>query len=521
MGKNNFNGFLIKYTASILVAILLLIFSGITTSLHGQPVLGAQNISLGNGGTAYLSGSEALFWNPANLSINDRQGTIHVNIGQTGILYEPVLSSDIAGDQFFNFTDSYFPYRPGTTDITSANRKTILNENYPRNRLVSQHQTRADIMLGGLSWYRGEETFSIAARARFSSRIEVGKGWYSSNYVSQNNQEILDYTLDQHINQNLEIALGYAREFTFINGLFSRLNKLYVGISPTFIIAGPSFNARYNGQQIRSNDGTAEPYITDFSYHSSGSFTNMAYDYIASNNPLEAINNNLNKKLQFQPTGYGAAFNFGLTYLIPIGNSLNLIEPTPEESVVGKSLRISISVNDIGMIRYSRDPLTFSSPSDTLQTGQEFPQSSMFIGSGGQYLTYFDSATEIRNPLLNAQNPSDEAFSALTPSSLNGGILLDLKRLKFMGDLTIGLNNNAFTNAKLAMHIGIEARPVKKIPLRIGTRLATGLPAYVGLGTGFETRYLDFNIGSQIIFRSQTFTTEFVGGAFAGIQLHL
>jgi len=510
-----------RFTVQIAFTIVLFVFCSVSIPLQAQPVLNAQNTALGGGGTAYLSGNEALFWNPANLAINDRQGTIHINLGETGIVYEPVLSSDVAGDQFFNFTDTYFPFQSGAVNITPVQRQKIIDENYPRRRLVSQHQTRTDVMLGGISWYRGDETFSIAARGRYSSRIEVGRGWYSDNFIQRGDQQVRDFTLNQHISKDLEIALGYGREFTFLEGLFARLSKLYVGFSPKFIIAGPSFSAIHHGQQQRSDENAQTQYSTDFSYQSSGEYSRMTQDYLTSRNPQAAINNNLNKKFNFEPTGYGAAFDFGLTYLIPLGSELNIVENDPVNSVVGKSLRIAISFNDIGMIRYTEQPLSFSAPDDTMQVGREFPKESMFIGSGGQYLSYFDEALEISNPFNRVQNRNKNAFSTPTPASLNGGIMLDLERVKLMGDLTLGLNNTALTNTKLAMHLGLEVRPVRKIPLRMGTRLAAGLPAHVGIGTGYESRYWDFNIGTQIIFRSQTFTTEFVGGAFAGLQFHL
>lgn len=522
MKKRNRNDINSRATGRIAIAVMLFVMGSIfSTPLQAQPVLNAQNTALGGGGTAYLTGNDALFWNPANLAINDRHGTIHINLGESGILYEPVLSSDVAGDQFFSFTDSYFPYDPKAVAITSAERQTILEKNYPRRRLVSQHQTRSDIILGGISWYRGDETFSIAARARYSSRIEVGRGWYSDDYVQHGDRQLRDFTLDQHISKNIEFALGYGREFTFFEGIFSQLSKLYVGFSPKLIIAGPRFSATHHGQQLRTDNDAPSDYITEFSYQSSGEYTRMTRDYLSSGNPRTAINNNLNKKFNFEPTGYGAAFDFGITYLIPIGRELNIIENSPEESIVGKSLRISVSFNDIGMVRYSEQPLSLSASKDTLQIGRENPMQEMFIGSGGQYLVHFNQASEITNPFERVQDPKEDAFSTPTPASLNGGVLLDLNRIKFMGDLTVGLNNTALTSTKLAMHLGMEVRPIQKTPLRMGTRLAAGLPAHVGLGTGFESRYWDFNISTQVIFRSHTFTTEFVGGAFAGLQLHL
>ena len=89
-----------------------------------------------------------------------------------------------------------------------------------------------------------------------------------------------------------------------------------------------------------------------------------------------------------------------------------------------------------------------------------------------------------------------------------------------MGDLGLGLDNTAFTNTKLTFNLGLETRPLPSVPIRLGTRLASGTPTHLGLGTGIETRHWDFSIGSQVILRSTTFTSELVGGAVAGIQLH-
>lgn len=503
--------------------IILLLFSALAIPklANGQPVWGAENIALGGGGTAYLSGYEATFWNPANLVLTNRPGTLHFGIGQVGILYEPVLSSDAADDQFFNFTDSFYPYKPSATQISLQQRDVILDKNYPRNSLTSQHQTRADIILGGITWQRGNKAYSIAARARFASRIEVGRGWYSGDYISSGNKQVRSFTLNQQISQFYELSFGYGQEFTFINGLFSRLNELYVGIAPKVVISGPSFDATYSGRYLRSSDGSSETFVYDFFYRSTGQYSKLTNDYQMTSDPREAINRRLDKRIDLKPTGYGLGFDLGLTYLIPLGDDLSLIDDRNRTSASAKSVRIAFSVNDIGMVRYFKNTLKLSSPEDTLQVAPQPAKESMFIGAGGQYLSYLDAASALPNPILQTSNESTASYSALLPASLNAGVLLNLSRFKVMGDLTLGLSNTAFTSTKLMVHAGIEARPLKSIPIRLGTRIASGLPTHLGMGTGFETRYWDLNIGAQIILRSRTFTSEFVGTAFAGIQLHL
>ncbi|HEX6983522.1 MAG TPA: DUF5723 family protein [Balneolaceae bacterium] len=489
--------------------------------LKAQPVLSAKSIAFGGSGTAYLGGFEATFRNPANLAISNRPGRLHFGIGHIGILYEPVLSKDAADNQFLNFTDHFYPYRAGSTDITANQRANILQRNYSRNSMLSQHQARVDIILGGVLWQGDNEAFSIVARARMASRIEVGRGWYSEDFIPSGDLRVRNFTLSQQKNHLYELSFGYAREFTFFNGLSPRLNKLYIGIAPKIVVAGPSVFAAYNARYIRNQEGNSTLYTSDFFYRSTGEYARATSRYLLSGNPRQAISNNLSRRYHFQPTGYGLGFDFGLTYMIPLGNELPAVSPDDEHSFVSKSIRLAFSVSDLGMIYYNKNPLTLSSPPHSVQIPQQSARNSMFIGAGGQYFSYFDSAQTVPNPLLNAQKVDRSSYSTLLPTSLNAGVLIELSRLKLMGDLTLGLNNTAFTTTKLMAHFGLEIRPARQIPVRFGARLAAGLPTRIGLGTGIETRYWDFTVGTQVILQSQALTSEFVGGAFAGIQVHL
>lgn len=515
------NRSIISYLSRLAGYLLILgSFIGLSSPAQAQPVLGAQNTAMGGGGTTYLSGFKTTFWNPANLAINDRRGQVNLGFGHTGILFEPILSADNPYDQFLKFTDSAFPYQSYTTPISSAQRERILEKNYPQSTLLSRHQSRADIILGGISWQRGDAAYSVAARARFASRIEVGRGWYSDEFISDGDRQVRDLSLNQQRNQLFEFSVGYGRQFTFIDGLLPRLSELYVGIAPKAVLAGPSFDARYDARYIRTKEGDTGIYASDFSYKTTGEYSGMTSRYLVDPNPWSAIERNLSRT--FDPmnnTGYGLGFDFGLTYLIPL--NLSVLEEDPEKSVISHSIRFSLSANDIGMIRYHKKPLKISSAADTTVIGQETPKESMFIGSGGQYLMYFDDVQAISNPLQTSQSNTSEQFSALLPASVNAGMLIDLSRIKVSGDLNLGLSNTAFTTTKLSIYLGLEGRPLKPIPIRFGTRIASESPTYISLGTGIETRYWDFNIGTQLTLRSRTFTSEFAGGAFAGIQLHL
>lgn len=494
---------------------LLLPYSGV----KAQPVLGAENIALGSGGTAYLSGFESTFLNPANLAIPSHEGRLHIGIGHLGLSYEPILSTASASDQFSNFRRSLSPYTPGDNVITDTQRNELLDEHYPGNRNVSRHLNRADLILGGFLWQNRDEAYSFVIRTRIGSRIEIGRGWYSYGYQNRDGTRIRDFTLTQQKQQLYEFSFGYGREFTIINGLIPRLSKLYVGIAPKFVISGMYHDLQFNAGYRETGEGDII-YNSDFSYHATGDFSRLTSRYLRGADPANSIGEILDRAPLSPAGGYGIGFDFGFTYLIPLGSGLPTEQPGRERSEVTRSLRIAFSLTDIGILHYSDQPIRLSSSADSLQLPTQDVTGTMFTGAGGQYLFLFDEASSLPNPFRNSDIQTGPGFEGVLPTSANAGMLFELNRLKLMADLTLGLYNTAFTTTKLTAHLGLEIRPHRQIPLRFGTRLAAGTPINFGFGTGLESRYFDVTVGAQILMRSRTLTSEFAGGAFAGLQLH-
>lgn len=515
---NIFNNF--PHLKSVLIGLSLLMVIGFANSGRAQPVLSARNMALGGGGTAYLGGVEATFWNPANIMLNDRHGTFHLGLGSAALQFEPMLSSRSVTNQFSAFTNYYLPYQQGEQSIGPEQLNHIVQTHFPGNELQAQNLQRADVMLAGALWQRRDHAISIALRARYGSNIQTGRGWYDTQYYNHGGQLLRNFTLNQHRSELYELSVGYAQEFTFINGLMPRLSKLYIGIAPKLVLAGPTFNATYKARYIKERASDINSmFVSSFELHSSGGFSRVVEDYLRNGHPRQAIERHLREGYHFRQTGVGIGFDFGLNYVIPLEGS-----PAPSDTGLppaGKTLRIAFSLNDIGSIRYSGQPLNMSSTRDSIQTSMtDIPANTVFTGAGGQYISFLDATSFLPNPLQRAENRSRQSHLTLLPTSVNTGILLDLANIKFMGDLTFGLNNTAFTTQNLTVHLGTEIRPIQQIPIRIGTRLASELPLQVGLGTGLETKYWDFSIGALASFHSQSAKTTLVGGAFGGLQLH-
>lgn len=502
------------------VGMLLLVSSFGTTGLQAQPVLDARNIALGGGGAAYLSGIEANFYNPANLALYDRKGTLHVGLGTVGTFFEPVLSSGKPKSQFERYADTFLPYSVGELDITPDQRAAIVEENYPGDDITSEHLSRADVLWGGAVWKKGKKAYSLSLRSRAGSRVEVGRGWYSDEFVQQDSISIRDFSLIKQLQVLHEISFGFAQEFEFFNGLMPRINKLYVGIAPKIVIGGAYENASYSGQYRTTNTPGQDTYSREFSLSTTGSNTDMVNTYITSGDPQSAIDSQLKDGFLTSPTGFGVGIDFGLTYIIPLGSDISLLHTREQRQPIGRSLRLGLSITNIGIIRYSKSPLKIESGrTNTVEASQE-PVNKQFVGSSGQLPVFFDEATSLPNPFFEAENSSDSGFSTTLPASLNAGAVLDIDRFKLMGDLTLGLDNTAFTNKKLVGRFGIESRPLPYLPIRFGTALAAGKPLRFGAGTGIETRYWDFSIATQILVKSNTLTSDVVGGAVGALQFH-
>lgn len=510
--------FRVNFTAVIFVFLTIAVLGPGSSMIRAQPVITAENIGLGGGGTAYLNGPEATFWNPANLMIQEQAGQFHLEIGQSAIQFEPLLSSKSVSGQFTRFLDGYQPYTQVDADMSANQRTALVNTHYPGNKLQAQNRQRGDFMIAGAIWQQNDYALSIALRARYASAINVGRGWYDDHFIEENNRQVRDFSLSQNRSEYYELAVGYAQEFTFINGLMPHLNTLYIGIAPKVILAGPAFNTKYNARYIREGeDAVTSNFVSVFNMQSSGRFSGTTSDYLKSGNPRRAIKNNFQDNYHFQQTGYGLGFDFGLSYVMRLNGRKQSSMETPAPA---KSLRVAFSLNDIGAVLYNKQPLSMSSPEDTSQALLQTSMNSMFVGAGGQFVSQLHTARFLPNPLVNAEHHSEESYSSLLPTSANTGIFLDLERFKFMGDLTLGLNNTAFTTKKLAVSLGAEIRPFRHVPIRAGTRFAADQPFQMGFGTGIETTHWDFTVGARALFQERSPQTSLVGAAFGGLQFH-
>lgn len=498
----------------IFIAIALVLLCG--TVLYAQPVLTPRNVALGGGGSTYITDYNANFYNPANLLIQDRKRNIDFGLLITGTYFNAVENFSNLNDQTDNLLDYLSAFKPGAYSITPEEKKRIIEDNYIRNRSTSLHQTRLDLTLIGFKWRNKNRSYSIAIRNRISSSFEVGKGWYSSDQQDIATIPGIDRTLKHRYQSLYEFSFGYAESFNFFSDMTPRLDELNFGIAPKLVLGGAYQNAKWINSYLDSGSGQINS-IQEFEYEASGNFGQATKDYLAGTPAQTALVNNITDEI-FNPYGIGAGIDVGLTYLITLGNDLSTINEN--DQLTNKSLRLSFSVTDIGFVLYDDNGISLTSEKDT-SVVSNFPTNIVteaFVGAPGQFIDFIDQFSTT-NPFTNSAR-EDGNFSTLLPTAIHAGALIEFNRLKLMGDLSIGLTNNAFNSTKLVASAGIELRPFKFLPLRAGTQLATELPSYFSFGTAIETNLWDLSIATQFVSRTFGDNPTLTGVTVAALQFH-
>lgn len=499
------------------VWVTLLFLCVFAAPLAAQPVITPRNIALGGGGSTYITDFNANFYNPANLMIQDREGTISIGVGIAGFYFGGVKNYSDPEMQWNNSQDYIGVYEEGNSSFTGLDRADIIEENFPGNTTLSNNTVRYDATLLGMKWKRENHSFSLAFRTRTSSNFRVGRGWYSNEFVDiSNSNPVLDRSLIHRYQTLHEVSFGYAESFQFLTGLTPRLDNFIIGIAPKLVLGGSYQNAQWDNVYERQQDGSTRR-VDSFSYDATGEFGASTISYL-NGMSLSAANAQSFNNDVFSLDGLGAGLDIGVTYLITLGSDLSAVKPNQQPTQ--RSLRLSFSMTDIGFISYNKNETSITATVDTA-LGVSVPSNvsdEFFIGAKGQYLDFIEKYGE-DNPFLTS-NRNNGSFSTLLPMALHGGALLEINRIKVMGDVSIGLTNNAFNSTKLISSFGMEISPFKFLPLRGGIQLDGRRIHFLSLGTAIETKKWDFSVAAQLTPNSLTGPPEISGISVATLQFH-
>ncbi|MEX2477294.1 MAG: DUF5723 family protein [Gracilimonas sp.] len=483
-----------------------------------QPVITPRNMALGGGGSTYITDYNANFYNPANLMIQDRAGRFSIGVGITGLYLDGAQNFNSPSDQFQNVKNHIDLYTPGSNSISTTDKIEIIDSNYPGRTTLSDNRSWYDATLLGMKWLRDNRAFSIAIRTRTSSSFRVGQGWYTDSFKqSSNNENVLDRSLIHRYQSLHEISFGYAETFQFLTGLTSKLDNFIIGIAPKLVIGTGYQNAEWNNTYTETGETNAVQRIQNLNYNGSGQFGASTLAYL-NGTPIDQANAQSFSPTSFDVNGIGAGLDIGVTYLITLGSDLSAIRR--DRQPTQRSLRLSFSMTDIGFISYNDNEVSLSTPSDTSLVNNlpGIEASEAFIGARGQYISFIEQFGE-DNP-FDGTATDQSSFATLMPMALHGGALLELNRVKLMGDVSVGLTNNAFNSTKLISSFGIEIKPFTFLPLRGGIQFEAQRPEFLSVGTAIETNKWTLSFAGTFTPASLVEYPKITGAAVAALQFH-
>ena len=314
-------------------------------------------MALGGGGTAYLTGFESLFVNPANLYIQEKNYRFQISLLQGGLYYDTLLPYPNNIDRFKSY-NNHTQLFDGYTNVEKLgvdDYEILLNRNYPGNNTTRKFLTQTDFYWFGLKWVRPERSYGLAFRTRYSSRYEIGKGYFSKDPIERNGSLIVDQSFDQKSQILHEISFGYAESFTYLNGLFPQLSEFIIGIAPKFVISGSSLHSDFTNIYKREEESLTWNHTTSYSQKNSGVLTGYSTRYFNSAS-LPSDPNHSFKSLM-KPAGYGFGIDIGVTYMLTFGDDLSMLRQ--QNQPTEKSLRLSFSLTDVGVVIQNKSPIEY------------------------------------------------------------------------------------------------------------------------------------------------------------------
>lgn len=475
-------------------------------------------MALGGGGTAYLTGYESLFVNPANLYIQEKNYRFQISLFQGGLYHDTLLpvSNNIDRLKGFRNHTEFFDSQSPTPDLDPTQYDVLLDRNYQGTDTSRQFLSSSDFYWFGLKWVRPQRSYALSLRTRYAARYKLGKGLFSIDPVEKNNQTVIDRSFSQRTQTLHELSFGYAESFTFLNGLFPQLSEFIIGIAPKVVLSGASIETNFTNRYERDSESSMWLHQTEYTQQTSGIFSNYSEPYFNSG----AFPSQSYETFQelMEPTGIGVGLDIGVTYLMTFGDDFSVLRE--QNQPTKKSLRIGLSITDLGAVYQYKSPFQYSSINLTRSTSEVGSVSeTAYTGAPNEHYFFLSQFEEFNNLTDDTQNQN--SYELLLPTSIQAGALFQYQRIKLMGDLSYSLSETPFNHSGLASYIGVEVRPLSFLPIRSGTRFAQNMSGYYSFGTGLETKYFDLNMSVLLKSRNAGPTREILGMSFLGLKFYL
>jgi hypothetical protein len=485
------------------LSITIVIFLGCGSALKAQSGhYSASSLSMGGTGTAYLDTYHANFVNPANLILNNGDKP-SMSLGLLGGL------SATAGGPLLNIS----AYNKHFTTGEVVNAERALDDWFGTRATNSRRMgLELDIIPIAGAW-RGENIgFSLALRNRtfFSGSVNRGYAEVALSGVTQErfgDPKPVDFSTKAVAFS--EVSAGFSYKILELPSLaFAENIKIYGGIAPKYIIPHYTSSIDFNSTLQVADRKVVHDF--EYTFQTVGELTSQFRQY-HDDSQDENFDGSLNDYVEPNAGNFSAVQGSG--FGVDLGGTIEMDLAGPMAQVFSwiggpKSLRVGLSVTDIGSISYDKNAGSFTA-NDT------------FTWDGVDLDDGFDDALSdsIRKEIyLNYEPGTEDKIVEKLPTKINLGGHLQLGKLAFALDFSKGVNEQGMNSPRVALGLGAEYKLFNIIPFRAGYRTGGLTSSSITFGTGLELRNFEFTVGGLTVPNSENRGSG-IGGAWSGLVL--
>lgn len=454
-----------------------------------QSVSSPYQTALG-GGLAITSGLEAHFYNPANLVMRRDHRRFRFSLSMGGFHQSSGLNTSNHHDLFGSFTPYFAPKNP-------ASGKPLSSEGFERmfsddNRYF---ETRSyDYIPFAASWTNGSTARAVALRSRGLASYEINRNWFDSQSEQSDEKKPFTQILNQNYHVFHEVSLGLAREVTMLNRWQAGLNTLLIGFSPKIVLGGMIKRVQYRSEYLPAADGWQN--TEHMEIFASGDMSRFLSDLITSNNADNAFRNHINRNSNLEINGIGAGLDAGLTYIIPFGDDISL-SPHIQEPLK-KSIRFSISLTDLGAVRYHNNPGDWQSRT-IMRPFSDIPQSNQeFEGRPGEIFQFLKEDADESNVMANLALESESPLFIQLPTELNIGSALQYTWVTTAIDLNYRFNTSDFADDGWRASFGTQISIMRFLTILGSLQLQNSENVFWGAGAVIDVGFASFSAAMQV-----------------------
>ena len=445
------------------------VFIGLHPAAAQIDTRGVSMMSTAGGGPSYVRDTDALFFNPANLRLDERGSRVVFTFGSLQAFGGGSLL------QFSHYNDSFVQGR----NLTTSDVQSILddwmgsvNSSYLRTIGASAEAVPFAIVARGYGWGAG-----LGIRTRAYTNAGFSRGLFDLLLVGTDQEGSFPVNMDIRSVVTTEISLGYSH--------FLPQYRLAIGIAPKYIL-GLNYARTTLDSYVELSDETIT-HTYDYVIQAAGNFnqdigeainlfesTGFLVDADPSDidNPFSAV------------SGTGLGFDIGATYEL------------------SKNILVAASFTDIGYVRWTKNADAVYPAGTSLEfEGLDLDLDRIddeFDGDFGAYVEdYFETLIDDTYDNVERQKGS---FTSYTPAAFHaGGTWHAMKGLFVVNaGTTVGLNKSAGNlSRRPSLYVGGEFHPGRRFsfPIRTGVRVGGGGALTMGFGFGIQTPVYDFSLG--------------------------